>query len=76
MPKNYVFDALHDAFLECMENGMSVQGAAKLYGVPKSTLWDRVTGKVDAMKWKPGPSPVFLPVEENQLADYFKTMAG
>ena len=29
-----------------IEDGMSVRGAAEYYGVPKSTLGDRVSGRV------------------------------
>ena len=42
--------------------GLAVRVAAEMYGVPKSTLYDRVRGKVKHGT-KPGPVP-YLSIEE------------
>ena len=50
------------------EDGTSVRHAAKLCGVPKSTLYDRVSGKVQH-RTRSGPNP-YLTVEEEELASF------
>ncbi len=41
-----------------VESGVSIPKAAELYGVPQSTLHDRIIGKVD-FGAKPGKKPFF-----------------
>ena len=48
---------------------MSVRKAAEEYGVPRSTLHDRVTGKV-ALKARSGPKKHLTDEEEASLVDY------
>ena len=48
---------------------MSVRKAAETYGVPKSTLGDRVSGKVD-LDAKPGPTSYLTTFEEEELASF------
>ena len=45
-----------------------------MYGVPKSTLYDRISGRVQHGKI-PGPSPYLDPTEEQKLAGHFISMA-
>ena len=47
---------------------------AVFYGVPKSTLHDRISGRVTHGR-KPDPSPYLDPVEEQELADHLITVA-
>ena len=47
---------------------------AVLYGVPKSTLYDRISGRA-RHGTKPGPSPYLDPIEEQELADHLITVA-
>ena len=47
---------------------------AVLYDVPKSTLHDRVSGRV-RHGTKPGPSPYLDHTEEQELADHLITVA-
>ena len=42
---NYDSDQLYRAY-EAVREGASIRSAAQMYGVPKSTLNDRVTGRV------------------------------
>ncbi len=42
-----------------VESGVSVRMAAELFGVPQSTLHDRIIGKLD-LGAKPGKKPYLL----------------
>lgn len=44
--KNWTEENLHKAYLTHVKEGTSVRRAAEMYGVPKSTLQDGVTGRV------------------------------
>lgn len=57
------------AAIEAVENGCGPNQAAKEHGVPKSTLKDRLSGRV-VHGTKPGPRPYLNKEEENELADY------
>ena len=56
--------------LEEVERGMPVKCAARLFGIPRSTLRDRVSGNVKHHT-KPGPTPYLTETEEAELASYF-----
>ena len=51
----------------------SINRIAVLYGVPKSTLHDCISGRVRHGK-KPGPAPYLDPTEEQELADHLITV--
>ena len=59
---------------------MSVCRAAKMSGVPESTLWDRTLGlqpvpdATTGYVTNPGPSPTFSKIEENQLFNHVSYM--
>jgi hypothetical protein len=55
--------------LTAVENGMKIRHASELYGVPKSTLHDRVTGKVQHGT-RPGPSAYLTEEEEEELVEF------
>ena len=57
------------AAIEAVENGCGVNQAAKEHGVPKSTLKDRLSGRV-VHGTNPGPRPYLNKQEEDELADY------
>ena len=57
------------AAIEAVENGYGVNQAAKEHGVPKSTLKDRLSGRV-VHGTNPGPRPYLNKQEEDELADY------
>ena len=48
--------------------------AAKKYSVPKSTLHDRISGKVSHGD-KPWPKPLLSPVEEGEFANFLVEVA-
>uniref|UniRef100_A0A1X7SP45 HTH psq-type domain-containing protein n=1 Tax=Amphimedon queenslandica TaxID=400682 RepID=A0A1X7SP45_AMPQE len=51
------------------EEGLTVRLAAELYGIPKSTLYDRIRGNVQHGT-KPGPVPYLTKEEEVILAKF------
>uniref|UniRef100_A0A1X7UN67 HTH CENPB-type domain-containing protein n=1 Tax=Amphimedon queenslandica TaxID=400682 RepID=A0A1X7UN67_AMPQE len=51
------------------EEGLTVRLAAELYGIPKSTLYDRIRGNVQH-RTKPGPVPYLTKEEEVILAKF------
>ena len=55
------------AALKAVKGGESILRAARTYGVPRSTLQDRVHGKV-THGVKPGPRPYLAPAEEKELS--------
>ena len=66
--KDYDSEAMSKA-MDAMLDGMSVRKAAETYGVLKSTLGDRVSGKVD-LDAKPGPTPYLKTFEKEELASF------
>ena len=57
------------AAIEAVEKGCGPNQAAKEHGVPKSTLKDRISGRV-VHGTNPGPRPYLNKQEEADLADY------
>ena len=60
---------LYKAYLSHVEEGLSVRRAAEAHGVPKSTLQDRVSGRVPFGK-KSGPSKFLSDEEEFELVNF------
>ena len=60
--------------LEAVKDGMPVKRVATVYGVPRSTLRDRVSGNVEHGT-KPGPSPYLSNAEETELANVLVDVA-
>lgn len=54
---------------------LSKQAAAKAYGVPKTTLLDKLSGRVPEAPTKPGPKTILTKAEETVLVNYAKLMA-
>ena len=51
------------------EDKMTVLHASQLHNIPKTTLHDRISGKV-LHGSKPGPKPYFLPTDEKEMANF------
>ncbi|XP_052771636.1 uncharacterized protein LOC128211197 isoform X1 [Mya arenaria] len=69
------------AYKDVVESGMSVYKAARLYGLPESTLRDRTLGLqpvTDETEYLPcsGHQPTFTTNEEKQLVDHISYMAS
>ena len=62
------------AALEAVKGGQTILRAAQTYGVPRSTLQDRVHGKV-THGVKPGPRPYLAPAEEKELSMFIVDVA-
>lgn len=58
-----------------VEKGLSIRTVAEMYGIPKSTLHDHVSGKV-AYGAKSGPDPYLDLEEEEELASFLVRSAG
>jgi hypothetical protein len=69
--KNWEESRLYKAFLAIKEDGFSIRRAAETYNVPKSTLQDRVTGRVE-FGCKSGPETYLSDKEENELIDFLE----
>lgn len=54
------------AALQAVKRGETVLRAAQTYSIPRSTLQDRVSGRV-ARGVKPGPRPYLAPAEKKEL---------
>ena len=67
-------EAMEAAMSDVRIGKYSVLRAAKLYGIPKSTLHDRISGKVTHGQ-KPGPKRYFTPAEQNDMADFLVDVA-
>ena len=62
-------EQLGNAFKEVKEGRLSVQRAAELYNVPKSTLSDRVSGRVEFGSHS-GPARYLTDEEEEELVNF------
>ena len=60
--------------MNAVKENMPVLHAAQLYNVPKSTLHDRVSGKVQHGD-KHGPRPYFSALEETEMANFLVDVA-
>ena len=61
--------------LHAVREGMSKKKAAKLYGVPRTTLLDKLAGRVPEVS-RAGPCNILTPAEEQQLVDYVTLMSS
>ena len=62
------------AVLEAVKQGEPILRAAWTHGIPRSTLQDRVHGKVTHGA-QPGPRPYLAPAEEKELAMFIVDVA-
>ncbi|KAJ8968105.1 hypothetical protein NQ314_002460 [Rhamnusium bicolor] len=71
----YSEEALRDALLQIRNNNFSVRKASRIYGVPKTTIHDRLSGRIAEKPRKMGPSPVLSTAEENVLVGWCINLA-
>ena len=62
------------AAIKAVQEGMTVYRALQEYGVPQSTLYNRISGRV-AHGINPGPKPDLSRHEEKELGKYLKHCA-
>ena len=60
--------------MAAIKNGMSVTRAATTHGVPRTTLHDRISGRV-AHGTKSGPPPYLSPHEEKEFSIFIEQTA-
>ncbi|KAJ8310385.1 hypothetical protein KUTeg_012250 [Tegillarca granosa] len=66
MPKSYTDEAMSAAITDVKNNQLSIRESSKKYNVPKSSLSDRLMGKVQAgSKW--GRRPLFSDQDEKEM---------
>ena len=63
-----------DAMAAASSGNVFINQATELYGVPKITLKDRLSGRV-AHGTKPGPKPYLHPEEEKELVDHLTKLS-
>ena len=68
-------DARLTKAIEAKYSGLSYRRAAAMYGVPSSTLFDHITGKVEVGA-QPGPKPYLNAEEEQELASFLMQVAS
>ncbi|XP_037033041.1 uncharacterized protein LOC119072027 [Bradysia coprophila] len=66
--KSYSQQQLFSA-IQAVRNGASQFASAKKFGIPRSTLFNKITGKTLLGK-KPGPATVLLPEEEQTIENW------
>ena len=62
------------AALKAVEEGQPVNQVARDHGIPKTTLKDRVSGRV-THGTNPGPTPYLSTVEEDELGHFLRSCA-
>lgn len=71
----YSREALQAAYKAVKDSSISVNAAAKQYGVPLTTLRDRVDGRISIDTTRPGPPLLMAKDEESEIAHFLHTMA-
>lgn len=71
----YSKEALQAAYKAVKDSSISVNAAAKQYGVPLTTLRDRVDGRISIDTTRPGPPLLMAKDEESEIAHFLHTMA-
>ncbi|XP_059165358.1 uncharacterized protein LOC131947959 [Physella acuta] len=73
--KLYSKEALQAAYKAVKDSSISVNAAAKQYGVPLTTLRDRVDGRISIDTTRPGPPLLLTQEEESEISHFLHTMA-
>ncbi|XP_005096523.1 uncharacterized protein LOC101856729 [Aplysia californica] len=73
--KLYDPESLVAAFKAVKDSSISVNAAAKQYGVPLTTLRDRVDGRISMETTRPGPPLLMAKEEESEIVHFLHTMA-
>ena len=72
----YNHDELTAAYNAVKEEGYNVSNAAKIFGIPRSTLFDKVHGRTSMELQRKGPPPLISMEDERKLADYLLQMSS
>lgn len=72
--KAYSTDDVQKAISEVSNNRLSINKAADLYGVPRTTLKDKLSGRTPVVSTQ-GPKPVLTDQEESEIATWAINMS-
>lgn len=67
-------DEQMEGAVAAVHSGQAIRKAAVMYHVPRSTLSDRITGRVD-ITCKPGKKPYLTRNEEEEISTFLKRCA-
>ena len=67
--KHYSTEQLQEALQKCRE-GLSIRECSKQFGIPKSTLWDKLSYRTPAAVMRPGRSIKVSQEVENRQVDF------
>ena len=70
-PSNLFVNAMNDVRV----GGLSIRKSAKKWGIKRTTLQDRLSGRVEINR-RSGPPPILTKQEENQFTDWLIVMAN
>lgn len=73
--RKYSPSAMTNAYRAVLEQNVSVKRASITYGVPQTTLRQRVLGRINPDTTSSGPSPVLSQEEEAIFVEHLKCMA-
>lgn len=75
----YLEEALSESLKQIRENNLSVRKASNIYGVPKTTIHDRLSGRISDKPRRMGPTPVlstcWTQAEEKALVEWCINLA-
>lgn len=71
----YSEEALSSALSDIRGNVRSIREACRQYGVPRSTIQDRLSGRVAEQRRKVGPDPIFGLDGEQKIVDWIIELA-
>ncbi|KAJ8930636.1 hypothetical protein NQ314_016551 [Rhamnusium bicolor] len=71
----YTEEALSDALKAVREEKISVREAGRRFGVPKTTILDRLSGRIKQGPRKMGPNTVLTADEEIELVQWLSELA-
>lgn len=72
---SYSEDALNNALSDIRGNIKGIREACRHYGIPRSTIQDRLSGRVAEKRRKVGPDPIFGFDGENKIVDWIIELA-
>ena len=72
--KRWTPEQMTAAMESALSGNMSINHAAEFHGVPRTTLQDHLSGRVQHGK-NPGPAPYLTSNEEKELSDYLLSSA-
>lgn len=68
--RGYTEESLKEAIQESKEKKLSIRKISEIYRIPRSTLQDKLTGKLPEGVAKSGPSTVLTAAEEERIVDW------